>query len=333
MYSFKNDYSEWCHPSILEKLVTSNLEQLEGYWDDTYCEAAREAIKKQTKNDADIYFVSWWTQANAIIIASILRPHEAVIAAHTGHINVHEAWAIEATGHKVETVQSSDWKLTPTMIESVLYQDHHMVKPKLVYISNATEVWTLYTKEELMAIRQCCDKNNLYFFMDWARLWSALQATWVTMEEVATLTDVFYIWGTKNGALLWEAIVINNDSLKADFLYHIKQRWWLLAKGRLLWVQFLALFKWDLFLELASHANDMAAKLTQWIKNASYTFLTDSTSNQIFPILPTSVIEKLREEFDFYVREKINDTHSAIRLVTSWATDKDAVERFIATLS
>lgn len=335
MPSFKNDYSEWCHPLILEKLARTNVEQLAGYGEDVYCKHARKVIQWHISDDqADIYFVSGGTQANAIIISSMLRPFESVISANTWHINVHEAGAIEATWHKVESVTSVDWKLTPDHIQSVLdlFEDHHMVKPRMVYISNSTEVWTVYTKAELKALYAFCTTHNLYLFLDGARLWSAIAWSDLSLSDVAQYTDVFYIWWTKNGALCWEAIVIVNDLLKPDFLFCIKQRGWLLAKGRLLWIQFLTLFEWTLFFDLAEHTNSMARKLSVWITDAWYAFLSNSTSNQIFPILPNDNIEQLLSEYDFYVWKKIDKENSAIRLVTSWATKQENVDWFLSAL-
>lgn len=336
MYSFKNDYSEWCHPSILEKLLATNNEQLPWYGEDVYCEEAKKVMKHHFQTeDVDIYFVSWWTQANAIVIASMLKPFESVISAHTWHINVHEAWAIEATWHKVESVYTEDWKLTSDHIAWVLawFEDHHMVRPRMVYISNATEVGTVYTKDELVSLYTYCQNHNLYLFLDWARLWSALCGSDLSLSDIVQYTDVFYIWWTKNWALLWEAICITHNDLKADFLFYIKQRWWLLAKWRLLGIQFLTLFESTLFFDLAEHANKMALKLSEWIGVHWYTFLAPSTSNQIFPVLPHAVIRSLHESFSFYIWKKIDEDTSAIRLVTSRATDEIQVDAFLKKLN
>jgi threonine aldolase len=293
-----------------------------GYGNDSYSEQARNLIRKSIKNEtADIYFVSGGTQANLLVISSVLKSFESVISANTGHINVHEAGAIEATGHKVEGVITADGKLTSEHVQSVmnLFEDHHMVRPKMVYISHTTELGTLYTKTELAALSKTCKENNLYLFLDGARLGSALAAERadITLADIAELTDAFYIGGTKNGALLGEAIVLVNNELKKDFLFHIKQRGALLAKGRLVGVQFLELFTNDLFIDLARHANVMAAKLTDAFQVKDYKFLTESKTNQIFPILPNTDIEKLAKDFDFYVWKKIDGENSAIRLVTS----------------
>ena len=246
-YSFKNDYSEGCHPNILEALIKSNLVQQNGYGYDDYSNEARELIKQKIKNtNADIYFVSGGTQANLLVISSILRPHESVISAETGHIFTNETGAIEATGHKIHGIITDDGKLKPEHIQSVL-DSHtnkpHQLKQRLVYISNSTEIGTIYQKHELKQLYEFCQSNDLYLFLDGARIGQALtsEINDVTMENIANFTDVFYLGGTKNGALLGEAIVITNDKLKEDFGFHIKQKGALLAKGRLLGIQFLEL--------------------------------------------------------------------------------------------
>jgi Threonine aldolase len=334
MYSFKNDYSEGAHPRILKTLLESNLEQAVGYGEDNYSFKAIKVLKDKIKrDDVAIHLISGGTQTNLISISAFLRPHEAVIAANTGHVFTHETGAIEATGHKVVTVDVKDGKLAPNHILSVLkaHTDEHMVKPKLVYISNPTEVGTIYNKEELIALSSICKENKLYFYMDGARLGSALQAKGNDLElsDYAKLTDAFYIGGTKNGALLGEALVICNDMLKEDFRFHLKQKGALLAKGRLLGIQFYELFRDNLYCELAEHANRMADRLRSAIQEAGFHFLTDSPTNQLFPILENSIIEKLEDKYSFHRWEDIDGSHSAIRLVTSWATSDEMVEEFI----
>ncbi len=335
-HSFKNDYSEGAHPAILHRLIETNLVQTDGYSEDEFCNEARELIQKHLKKDAAIHFVSGGTQANLIVISSILKPHESVIAAESGHIAVHETGAIEATGHKVNTIATDNGKITPEQISVVLatHTDEHMVKPKLVYISNSTEVGSVYTKKELQALYHFCQENNLYFFVDGARLASALTSSKcdLTLEDMANFTDIFYIGGTKNGALLGEAIVINNLKLNEDFRYHIKQKGGMLAKGRLIGIQFSELFRDELFFEMGKHANKMAEKLANAISAKGHKFLTEPSSNQIFPILPNSIIEKLQQDFEFYIWLKTDEKNSAIRLVTSWATTKESVTNFINQL-
>ena len=338
MYSFKSDYSEGAHTNILEALMKTNFEQTDGYGEDFYTQEAVTLIKEKVqREDVDIHLLVGGTQTNLTAISAFLRPHEAVIAAVTGHINVHETGAIEATGHKVLTVPSLDGKVNVLEVEKVvdLHIDEHMVKPKMVYISNTTEVGTIYTKKELEAISTYCKQKGLYLFLDGARLGSALMCAEndLTLADIARLTDAFYIGGTKNGALMGEALVICNEMLKSDFRYYIKQKGGLLAKGRLLGIQFVQLFKEDLYFELADHANKMADILRAGIKKAGYEFFVDSPSNQIFVIFPNEVIDLLKEKFSFSVWEKIDDKKTAIRLVTSWATKQEGVDEFVATLN
>jgi len=337
MYSFKNDYSEGCHPSLLKALADANFDQQAGYGEDVYSEAARKLICEKIENhQVKISFVSGGTQANALVIASALRPYESVISAETGHINVHEAGAIEATGHKIESVPTLDGKLRPEDVHSVLqkFEDHHMTKPRLVYISNTTEVGSIYSKSELEQLYQYCQQHDLYVFMDGARLGSALCAkdNDVTLADIARWTDVFYIGGTKNGALAGEALVLKNESLQIDFDFHLKQRGALLSKGRFLGIQFQTLFENDLYFDLARHANAMAMKMALAFQEKGYTFLTEPVSNQLFPILPYQVIEKLSTSYGFYIWKKIDSEKSAIRLVTSWATPESVVDQFITDL-
>ena len=337
MYSLKNDYSEGTHPQILEALLKTNLEQSEGYGEDKYCEEAKKLIKEKLQNDnVDIHFIPGGTQTNLTSIAAFLRPHEASIAANTGHILVHETGAIEATGHKVISVNVEDGKLRKEHVLSVLkeHTDEHMVKPKLVYISNSTEIGTIYKKNELEELSQVCRDNNLLLYMDGARLGSALccRENDLSLSDFVNLTDAFYIGGTKNGAFMGEALVICNDNLKEDFRYHIKQRGALLAKGRLLGIQFMELFRDNLFFEIGQHANDMADILRNGISELGYKYLVDSPSNQIFPILPNTVIEKLQEKYLFIIWGSEDEDNSSIRLVTSWATSKEAVLGFIEDL-
>ena len=338
MYSFKNDYSEGAHPRILETLLRTNLEQSEGYGKDTYCEQAEKLIKDKLNNqEVDVHFISGGTQTNLIAISSFLRPYEAVISANTGHIYVNEAGSIEATGHKVIPIDVEDGKLRKEDILLVLtkYSNEHVVKPKLVYISNSTEIGTIYTKSELENLSQVCKENNLILFMDGARLGSAItcKENDLTLEDISKLTDIFYIGGTKNGALLGEALVICNKNLQDDFRYNLKQKGAMLAKGRLLGIQFIELFKDDLFFEIGKHENDMADILREGINNLGYDFFVNSPSNQIFPILNNNVLNELEKYYGFSIWEKIDENKSAIRLVTSFATKKEVCEEFIKVLA
>ncbi len=337
MIYFKNDYSEGAHPDILQALLETNLVQDEGYGDDQFCKEAADNIKRaMSYPDADIHFLSGGTQSNLLAISAFLRPHQAVISADTGHILVHEAGAIEATGHKVLSVPTTDGKLRPDDIRKVVlyHSDEHMVKPKMVYISQSTEVGSVYYKSDLQDLYAICQKFGLYLFMDGARLGSALcvKDQDLMLSDLPKFTDAFYIGGTKNGALLGEALVIVKDELKEDFRFHMKQKGALLAKGRLLGLQFRELFQNDLFFDLAKHANEMADLLRQGFQNAGYPFLSESPSNQIFPILPNSTIKKLQENYAFIVWGPVDDNHSAIRLVTSWATKEENIEKLLRNI-
>lgn len=334
-YSFKNDYSLGCHPAILKALTASNMQQEDGYGRDCFSQKAVALIRRKIQNEnADVYFVSGGTQANLISIASILRPHESVICATTGHINFEEAGAIEATGHKVLTIDCEDGKLTPEKIQQLLTlhgQAPHYLKPALVYLANSTEIGTVYSKDELEAISRFCQSKNLYLYLDGARLASAVMAenAGLTLADVAALTDFFYIGGTKIGAFLGEAIVIVNDRLKQDFHYHIKQRGGMLAKGRLLGIQFLTLFENDLYFTLGKHVNDTAQKIARSLAAMGVEFFTQSTSNQIFPIFPTAVALKIQQQYDCYTWTQLDKDRTVIRLVTSWSTQESEVEEFI----
>ena len=336
-YSFKNDYSEGAHPAILDALSRTNMTQEPGYGEDSLSLEAVELIKSQLDiKNVDIHFVSGGTQTNLIALASMLKPYESVIAANTAHIAVHESGAIEATGHKINTIISKNGKLNPTDIQAVVdeHSDEHMVKPRAVFVSNSTEVGTIYTKQELSEISTICRKNGLYLYLDGARLGSALMADGndLTLSDIAELTDMFYVGGTKNGALLGEALVIINDGLKSEFRHYLKQHGALLAKGRIIGAQFVELFKSNLFFDLAKNADEMANKLTFGIHDQGYQFLTDSKTNQIFPIFPNELIKKLELLYGFYIWSKVDDKQSSIRLVTSWATKESAVTEFLEDL-
>lgn len=336
MYSFTNDYSEGAHPRILDALVKTNLEQSDGYGLDSYCIKASNALKVLLeKKDVDIHYLVGGTQVNLTFISSVLRPYQAAIAVDSGHIFVHEAGSIEATGHKVITRPHKDGKLTVEMIASILseHPDEHMVQPKLVYISQTTEYGSVYTTKELEDIYQYCQNNQLYLFIDGARLGSALALQECpSLKQIANHCDAFYIGGTKMGALFGECLVINNDSLKENFRYHMKQKGALLAKGRLLGIQFLELFTNNLYLEIGKHENKMADVLKQGIINCGYRFYIESKTNQLFPVLPNTVIKQLKKEYRFNVMDAIDDTHTCVRLVTSWATKEENVENFIKKL-
>lgn len=335
MYSFTNDYSEGAHPKIMEALIKTNLEQCDGYGLDKYCKEATMLLKKQLQNDnVDVHYLVGGTQTNAVLISSALKPYQAVIAVDSGHINVHETGAIEATGHKVLTVPHKNGKLTPDMIVDILNQhpDEHMVQPKMVYISQSTEYGSVYYLDELKAIYKTCQEHQLYLFVDGARLGSALAIeNTPSLANLAKYSDAFYIGGTKMGALFGECLVIINDDLKPDFRYNIKQKGAMLAKGRLLGVQFKELFSNNLYLEIGQYENKMADLLRAGLKN--FKMYVDSPTNQLFPIVNDKLIKELQKDFSFNIMDKIDDDHHCIRLVTSWATPQEAVENFVVKIN
>lgn len=334
MYSFRDDYSEGAHHSILEALIKSNMDQELGYGNDSHSLKAKELIKRHIDNqDSKIHLIAGGTQTNLIAISSFLRPHEACIAVESGHIATHETGAIEATGHKVITVATSNGKISTSQIEGVIngHTDEHMVKPKLVYISNPTEIGTTYSGKEMQDIFDFCKKNNLILYVDGARLGSAIigENGNLSMKDFGKYTDAFFIGGTKNGALIGEALVINTESLNEDFRFFIKQKGALTAKGRILGIQFEELFRDKLYYDLAKHGCLMAQKLQNAIESKGYTLLAKTRTNQIFPIFSDEKIEQLKKDFDFHIWESQGDGNSVIRLVCSWATKETEVDKFI----
>ena len=336
MYSFRNDYSEGAHPRVLEALIKTNLVQTVGYGCDPYCAKAAELIRGLCEApDADVHFLVGGTQTNLVVLDALLQSYESVIAAQTGHINVHETGAIEATGHKVCTVPSPDGKLTPALVDSVVmaHSGEHMVLPRVVYISDTTEVGTVYTKAELTALRDYCDAHDLFLFLDGARLGTALTSPEndLSLPDLARLTDAFYIGGTKNGVLFGEALVMTADC--PHFRWHMKQRGAILAKGRLLGVQFQAILEDGLYFDLARHANNLAFRLRDGIAALGYPFPVPSPSNQQFPVLPNPVVKHLQKlGYEFEIDHTVDEHHTCIRLVTSWATPESAVEAFLNDL-
>lgn len=335
--SFKNDYSEGATPEILALLVNNNLQQEAGYGEDSLSVKAKDFIRKHIKiPEAPIYFVSGGTQANLLIISHLLKPYESVIAADSSHIQIHETGAIENAGHKINLVKNNDGKIDVIGIKQILqaHTDHHMVKPAMVYLSQTSEIGSIYHKSELIEIASYCKKNNLLLFIDGARLAVSLSAKGsdLTLPEIAALCDVFYIGATKNGGFLGEAIVFTKPKLAAGFSYYLKQKGALMAKGRILGAQFYALFEHNLFSEVAANANYQAQCIADELIKLGYQFLSEPVSNQIFPILPTIVINRLLKDFDFYIWEEINSENSVVRIVTSWATKKEDVNRFLTLL-
>ena len=341
MIYFNSDYLEGAHPAIMDKLVQTNMEQTIGYSCDEYCDAAREKIKLACQApDADVHFLVGGTQTNTTVIASILRPYQGVLTAVSGHINCHETGAIESTGHKVIALESDNGKITAKQVEEYyLWQQNdesveHIVQPGMVYISHPTEGGTLYTKAELTEMYNICRKHGLPLFIDGARLGYGLtsDSSDLTLPELAQLCDVFYIGGTKVGALFGEAVVIMNPALKKDFRYMIKQRGGMLAKGRLLGIQFETLFEDGLYWEISDHALKMADILRTALTEAGLSFQVDSPTNQMFPIVPDSLLEKIREKYAVTYMNRVDDSRSCIRLCTSWATREADVRAFCEDL-
>lgn len=338
MISFANDYSEGACPEIFAALAEENLLQNPGYGCDAHCEAAARQIRLLCEAPtADVHFLVGGTSANMISIAAFLRPHQAAIAAESGHIAVHETGSIEGAGHKVCTAPSPDGKLTPALVRAVklAHPDEHMVQPKLVYISNSTEIGTIYTKAELTALRAVCDELGLYLYLDGARLGCALTAKGndVTLADLARLTDAFYIGGTKNGLLMGEAVVITNPILKPDYRYVLKQRGGMLAKGWLIGLQFETVMKNDLYFSMARHACQMSEKLRGGFSAAGISMMVNSPTNQLFPILPEAAAAALREKYVFLHWADTAPGYEAVRFVTSWATKEADVDAFLADLT
>ncbi len=335
MYHFLNDYSEGCHPRILDALVRTNLDSTVGYGMDEHCANAARLIRAQIRcPEADVHFLVGGTQANATCISAFLRPHEAPLCVSTGHINTHETGAVEATGHKILSCPGEDGKLTPAMVEAMAaaQTDEHLVKPGLVYLSQSTELGTVYTKAELEALSACCKRLGLILFLDGARLACGLAASDLDLADLPRLCDAFYIGGTKNGALFGEAVVIVNPRLKKDFRWYIKRHGGMLAKGRLLGIQFEALMKDGLYLELGRHSNRMAQKLQAGLEEKGIPMLVRSPSNQIFPVVPNEWLPRLRELVQFEIWAP-GPERTAIRFVCSWATGEEEIDAFLGDLN
>ena len=339
---FQCDYNEGAHPRILQRLTETNYVQTPGYGEDEFCAHARDLIRSACHAPkADVHFLVGGTQTNATVIASALRPHQGVVCAATGHINVHETGAVEHTGHKVLALPTSNGKITAAQVSDVLQGHHddvnfeHMVQPGMVYISFPTEYGTLYSLSELTAISDVCRKWGVPLFVDGARLGYGLMSSRcdVTLPDLARLADVFYIGGTKQGALFGEAVVITADALKKDFRYNIKQNGGMLAKGRLLGIQFETLFTDNLYFEMAAHADRLAERIHEVFAAKGIPFHVDSPTNQQFPILTDAQREVLDRDFvsDFWVR--LDDNHCCVRYCTSWATREEAVDLLVAAIN
>lgn len=344
MIRFNCDYSEGAHPRVLEKLVETNLIQTPGYGEDAYCKTAADMIRtKCGRDDAQVHFMVGGTQANLTVLSAALRPHQGVIACDSGHIGVHETGAIEATGHKVLALPNENGKLTAEAVRNFCkthFTDdthEHMVMPGAVYISDSTEFGTIYTADELRTIRATCDEFGLLLYLDGARLGYALAAEGndVTLPLLAEVCDAFYIGGTKQGLLFGEAIVITNPVLARDFRYIMKQKGGMLAKGRLLGVQFAALFADDLYMEISRHADAQAIRIQSAARKKGYSLYADSPTNQQFIVMPDTAIAKLAEDYAFASIARMDEANSVVRFCTGWATkdeDVDALMRDISRL-
>lgn len=341
MLAFACDYMEGAHEKILKRLGETNYEKEPGYGNDSYCESAKEKIRRACKcPEADIYFLTGGTQTNAVVIDTMLQKYEGVVAACTGHVNVHEAGAIEYTGHKVLTVSSREGKMEAGPLREFLqsfWQDgshEHMVFPGMVYLSHPTEYGTLYGKEELLKIRKVCREFKIPLYLDGARLGYGLMSrhTDVTLADIAEICDVFYIGGTKVGALCGEAVVFTKNNTPGHFLTMVKQHGAMLAKGRLLGIQFDTLFTDGLYCELGAHAIGMAERLKAGLAEKGYSFYLDSPTNQQFVILPNAQIRKLREEVYLDLWDKVDEDHTVVRFATSWATRAEDVDALLALL-
>ena len=341
MLYFTSDYMEGAHEKVLQKLIETNMEHLSGYGTDEYCESAKKKIKTLCGcENADVHFLVGGTQTNAIMIDALLDSYEGVVCADNGHIYTHEAGAIEFTGHKVLSLPGECGKLRANILEEYLetfYADdnhEHAVFPGMVYISHPTEYGTLYSKAELRALSEICHRYEMPLYLDGARLGYGLMSkdTDVTLEDVASLCDVFYIGGTKVGALCGEAVVFTKSNTPKHFMTMVKQRGALLAKGRLLGVQFDALFTDNLYLEISKHAMDMAEILKQGLLEKGYRFFIDSPTNQQFIILENAKMEELKDKVAFSFWEKYDETHTVVRFATSWATKEEDVRALLGLL-
>lgn len=341
MLHFDSDYMEGACPQIMERLLETNMEQTPGYTFDRWSESAREKIRKACGcPDAKVHFMVGGTQTNKVVIASILTPCEGVVAAESGHINQHETGAVEATGHKVLPLPHTDGKLLAPVLEEYMQAYSadggkvHLVRPGMVYISHPTELGTLYTKEELTALSDVCRRYGLPLFLDGARLGYGLVAegTDVTLEDIASLCDVFYIGGTKVGALFGEAVVVTRPGLARDLAPIMKSSGALLAKGRLLGIQFDTLFTDGLYLEVSRNAARMAEMLAEGFRSKGYRFLTEPQTNQLFVILDDDAMARLKKHATFTFWEKTDASHTAVRFATSWATREEDVRALISLL-
>ena len=341
MLAFESDYNHGAHPHILQRMMETNTEAYPGYGTDEVCESAKKKIRaKINKPEAEIYFGVGGTQVNQLVIDTVLAPYEGVVAATTGHVSAHEAGAIEFSGHKVLTVPGYDGKIRAKDVQQLIdtfYGDanhEHMVFPGMVYLSFPTEYGTIYSKKELEEIHKVCKEFHIPLFIDGARLGYGLmsKASDITLEELADLCEVFYIGGTKVGALFGEAVVFSNMQAPPHFVAQIKQHGALLAKGWLLGLQYDVLFEDDLYLTISRNAIDMAEKLKKVLLEKGYHLFLDTPTNQIFVVLENGKMEELRSAVRFGFWEKYDDNHTVVRFATSWATTEEEIEALAAVL-
>ncbi len=341
MISFESDYITGAHPKVLQKLIDTNLEVQSGYGSDAYCASAAGKIKAACGcENADVQFLVGGTQTNAIVISTMLQEYEGVVCATTGHIHAHEAGAVEYNGYKILALEHTQGKISADQVRTLLETFHkdeskeHMVFPGMVYISHPSEYGTLYSKQELTDLSQLCREYQIPLFMDGARLAYGLMSyqTDVTLQDIATLCDVFYIGGTKAGALCGEAVVFTKNNTPRHFLNRIKKRGALLAKGRLLGAQFDALFTDDLFFEIGRHAIDMAKKVKAIVQEKGYSFHLDSPTNQQFVVLDKETIQRLRKDVAFNIWEWLDEDRAVVRFATAWSTTQEDIDKLAELL-
>ena len=336
MLHFRNDYGNGAHPHVLEALCRTNLELTAGYGLDPYCEKAADRIRQLCGHpQAEVHFIVGGTQANKTALGAFLRPWEAVVTADTGHIHVHEAGAIEHNGHRLHLLPAPEGKITPAQIDRLCQaysQDETAAAPRVVYISNTTELGTVYSLEELTALRKVCDQHGLYLYCDGARLACAMAVSGTTFADYAATCDAFTIGGTKNGLLFGEALVITNPALMPSFRRCMKQQGAMLAKGRLLGVQFGAVLENGLYLRLAEDAMKAARQLADGLRALNIPQLIGSPSNQLFPILPNAVLPALQEQAAFEIWGPVDEGRSCVRFVTAWHTTEEEVAALLDIL-
>lgn len=340
MIYFRSDYSQGAHPKVLEALTRTNLEHTDGYGMDEHCFHAEKMIQDVIGNpDCKVHMMVGGTPCNVTFIAAALKPYESVISPRTGHIYTHETGAVEGTGHRIVAMEGVNGKITPELIDKAWqeFDDEHTAKPGMVYISQPTEIGSIYSKAEMTAISDKCKEKGLLLYVDGARLGTALTANAndLSIQELAKLCDAFYLGGTKNGPLLGEALVIQNPEINEDFRWMIKRQCGMLAKGRLIGAQFETLLEGgeqSLYFEMARHANEMAEKLKKGLMDLGVSFYSDSQTNQLFPILPAAVVKELEKDFFFYEWAPEKDGMVAIRLVTGWGTSESDVDALLSAL-